>query len=75
MSTYPQPVNEIEAIRVSFKELTFEGAEKLTKELLTLPIHPLMRSSDFEKIQRLIIHSLPSTPSRESRQPPPQNPH
>ncbi len=51
---YPGPINEIPEIRELFTGSTFPGAKALSRRLLTLPTHYLVRIGDIEQIIRLL---------------------
>jgi len=50
MWTYPTAVNEIPALHSSFSEQSFPEGERVTRQLLTLPVHPMLTRPDREKI-------------------------
>lgn len=65
MLTYPDSIDRIPDLRDALDGREYPAARRLAREILTLPVHPLLTDKDCEKISRLIA-SLGAT-SPESR--------
>jgi perosamine synthetase len=50
MTTYPNPVNGIKELQNEFNGQIFPNAYKLSRQLLTLPVHSLLSKNDKNKI-------------------------
>lgn len=64
MFTYPGAVNGIKDLREAFQGQSFPIAEKLPRQLLTLPVHLYVSSEDKKKITNLIAQSNEDSPQR-----------
>ena len=53
MFTYPGTVNEIDELMNTFKGESYPAAEKLPRQLLTLPVHPYISQKDVNNILKL----------------------
>jgi dTDP-4-amino-4,6-dideoxygalactose transaminase len=51
MHTYPDSVNAIKALSREFEGLEYPNARNLARQLLTLPVHPLLSEKDKIKIK------------------------
>jgi dTDP-4-amino-4,6-dideoxygalactose transaminase len=56
-------VNQIAEIRDIFKYQHHDSAETLTEMILTLPVHPLLKTEDIERIEKLLVDILLPTAS------------
>ena len=54
MATYPTSVNGIDELKDVFKEQSYPAAEQLPHQLLTLPIHPYVDSTDRRRISQYL---------------------
>jgi dTDP-4-amino-4,6-dideoxygalactose transaminase len=50
MLTYPDAINGVPALREQFSSQDFQTARNLAREILTVPVHPLLSIRDKEKI-------------------------
>lgn len=57
MPGYPRSINAIPRIRNRFQGQAFPGAEQTAAQLITLPVHPYLRSRDREQIAELVIQA------------------
>ena len=51
MHTYPDSVNAIKDLSREFEGLEYPNARNLARQLLTLPVHPLLTEKDKMKIK------------------------
>ena len=51
---YPTAINKLDYVKDFFKKEKFPNAEKLAREALSLPIHPLLKLKDIKKISKII---------------------
>lgn len=52
MLTYPNSIDEIPELKDRFAGQGFPGANRLAREILTLPVHPLLSGRDRNRIER-----------------------
>jgi dTDP-4-amino-4,6-dideoxygalactose transaminase len=52
---YPTPINEIKELRGRFEGRTFPFAKLVSKRLLTIPTHPLMKIEDRERLKNILF--------------------
>jgi dTDP-4-amino-4,6-dideoxygalactose transaminase len=52
--TYPDSINGICELAAQFASKDFPAARKLVREILTLPVHPLLAKKDIAKIESYI---------------------
>ena len=55
MHTYPDSVNAIKALSREFEGLEYPNARNLARQLLTLPVHPLLSEKDKLKIKTNLV--------------------
>lgn len=55
MLTYPRPIHRITQLKNNFVGQDFGAAERLSQELLTLPVHPLLSNCDRQRIEAFIL--------------------
>ena len=48
--TYPDSINNIADLKGQFDHQAYANAEKLPRQLLTFPVHPLVTRKDFDKL-------------------------
>ena len=58
MSTYPDSINAIKALRREFEDLEYPNARNLARQLLTLPVHPLLSEKDKLKIKANLLKAV-----------------
>jgi dTDP-4-amino-4,6-dideoxygalactose transaminase len=54
MHTYPDSINGIQELKEEFNGQNFPVAKILAKNLVTLPVHPLVSEQDMQRIIRLL---------------------
>ena len=54
MLTYPDSINNIPELRDQFVDLNLPAARSLAREMLTIPVHPLLTVRDKRKIYSLV---------------------
>lgn len=52
---YPDSIDGIQELKRSFEGEDFPAARRLARQLITLPVHPIVSRKDREKIHRLIL--------------------
>ena len=52
--TYPDAIDGIPELTNKFAGQQYPVAKELTETVLTLPIHPMLKPRDIEKIKRII---------------------
>ena len=55
MPTYPDSINAIKALSREFEGLEYPNARNLARQLLTLPVHPLLSKKDKLKIKTSLL--------------------
>jgi dTDP-4-amino-4,6-dideoxygalactose transaminase len=55
MLTYPQPIHRITQLKDNFRGQDFCAAERLSKEIITLPVHPMLSDRDRQRIEAFIL--------------------
>ena len=53
---YPDSIDGIQELKRSFEGEDFPAARRLARQLITLPVHPIVSRKDREKIRRLILN-------------------
>jgi dTDP-4-amino-4,6-dideoxygalactose transaminase len=61
MLTYPEPVHRIPQLKGHFVGQEFAAAARMSLEILSLPVHPLLSDRDRQRIEALIL-SVSSCP-------------
>lgn len=68
MLTYPQPIHRISQLEKNFIGQDFPAATRLSKEILTLPVHPLLSARDRQRIEAFIISGSGGRPPKVMRE-------
>ena len=55
MPTYPDSINAIKSLRLEFQGQEYPNARNLARQLLTLPVHPLLSKKDKLKIETALL--------------------